>query len=177
MWKEKYNTYGFRVTFISELPGAEFEPQTHMYGTMDRNDNFETLEIDYQLASLGICADTEHSNPIYRDFEGLQFTDSDGATQTLSPNCEGGFDTIDLRGRSLLGFKVTVSDFTNGYRNIRTICPIVQNNCPISTIEIEELDDMLHFIGTGNYEQAIIARNVIPYIGETTDCGEITYRF
>ena len=76
-----------------------------------------------------------------------------------------------------MGFRVIVSDFTAGYRNIRQICPIVQNNCPISTIEIDELSDMLHIIGTGSFEQVIEAKNIIPYIGETTDCGEISYRF
>ena len=34
---------------------------------------------------------------------------------------------------------------------------------------------MLHIIGTGDHEQAIVARNMIPYIGETTDCSVLTY--
>ena len=34
---------------------------------------------------------------------------------------------------------------------------------------------MLHIIGTGDHEQAIVARNMIPYIGETADCSVLTY--
>ena len=120
MWKDQYNTYGFEVTYTPEIPGAVgWEPETHLFGTKDRDDNQESLEIDYQLAALGICVDTEHSNPKYYDFEGFQFTNTNGDVETLSPDCQGEFIQTDLRGRSLLGFQVIVSDFVNSYRNIR----------------------------------------------------------
>ena len=79
MWKDQYNTYGFEVTFTPEIPDAVgWLPETHLFGTKDRDDNFESLEIDYQLASIGICVDIEHDKPRYTDFEGLQFTNSNG---------------------------------------------------------------------------------------------------
>ena len=72
MWKDQYNTYGFEVTYTPEIPGAVgWEPETHLFGTKDRDDNQESIEIDYQLAALGTCVDTEHSNPKYYDFEGF----------------------------------------------------------------------------------------------------------
>ena len=153
MWKDQYNTYGFQVTFTPEVPKTiGLYPETHMFGTMDKDDNFETLEIDYQLSSLGICVDTEHQRDKFSDFEGFQFINSEGDIQTLSPDCQGEFIQFDLTTRALLGFSVVTSDFTNGYRNIRKICPIVQNLCLSATIEIDQLNDMHHQVGTGDHE-------------------------
>ena len=48
MWKDQYNTYGFEVTYTPEIPDAVgWYPETHLFGTKDRDDNFESLEIDY----------------------------------------------------------------------------------------------------------------------------------
>ena len=77
MWKDQYNTYGFEVTYTPEIPNAEgWYPVTHLFGTKDRDDNLEALEIDYTLTSIGICVDTEHDRPTFIDFEGFQFENS-----------------------------------------------------------------------------------------------------
>ena len=131
MWKDKYNTYGFKVTFNPEssIKGVDgMVPLIQMFGTKDRDTNFESLDIDYELSSLGICVDYHPTRLTYVDFEGFEFTDNDGNVETLSPDCSGDFEKIDLTDRKLIGFKVVVSDFIRERRNIRTICPIVHNN-------------------------------------------------
>ena len=95
MWKDQYNTYGFRVTFspekgIKDVSGMV--PVTQMFGTKDRDVNFESLDIDYDLSSIGICVDDHHSRATYVDFEGFDFTDENGNTQVLSPACDGDFE-------------------------------------------------------------------------------------
>ena len=57
---------------------------------------------------------------------------------------------MDLTERTLVGFRIVTSDFIDGRRNIRAVCPIVQElDCSEATIEIGDLNEMIHDIGTG----------------------------
>ena len=50
------------------------------------------------------------------------------------------------------------------------------HGCPSSVVlEAEQLNDMLHDIGTGEHNQSIVVRSMIPEYGQTDQCGDYSY--
>ena len=61
MWKNLYNVSGFRLTFIPIIPEASgWNPVSFIFGYTDQTSELETIEIDYNLAKIGICIDDAH---------------------------------------------------------------------------------------------------------------------
>ena len=85
----------------------------------------------------------------------------------------------DLSRDTLVGFKTVISDaFNRSKRNIRTICPIVQEItvvCCETTIQIDAIEDMLKDTGSGSHTQEIVAKNLLFNGSELTECGSLTY--
>ena len=73
----------------------------------------------------------------------------------MGPECDGDIVSFDLSRDTLVGFKTTISDaFVSSKRNIRTICPIVQEIeivCCETTIQIDAIEDMLKDTGSGTH--------------------------
>ena len=97
----------------------------------------------------------------------------------MGPECDGDTVSFDLSRDTLVGFKTTISDaFVRSKRNIRTICPIVQEItvvCCESTIQIDAIEDMLKDTGSGSHTQEIVAKNLLFNGSELTECGQLTY--
>jgi hypothetical protein len=63
---------------------------------------------------------------------------------------------VDLTGRRLIGFKTIISDYQRGQRNIRTICPIIDEiDCSKTTYYEDNFDDMVAVIGSERVTQTL----------------------
>ena len=97
MWKNEFNTAGFELTFSPVIPNAiDWNPVSIQYGYTDEVSELEAIDIDYDLAKIGICVDDNHNSLDHIDFEGFKFFNSDNVDQTISPNCFGEFVEFDL---------------------------------------------------------------------------------
>ena len=95
----------------------------------------------------------------------------------MSAQCDGLYTDFDLTEKTLVGFRTIISDFDSGdRRNIKTICPIVQElDCGTASIQAE-LDPFEHEIGSGEHNHDIEATTHIQFSGEiTTSCGDYSY--
>ena len=73
------------------------------------------------------------------DFEGFKFSEFDGDSDQLTPSCPNNdFHIYDLSlKKRLIGFHVTISDYTGGRQNIRSIAAIVDAypSCSVTVLD------------------------------------------
>ena len=139
MWKSQTSTSGFKVTYSPFIPDSSGWPEVdYMFGETDQTSEQSSLEFDAdsQLSSFAICVDSHSQTELNEDFKGFTFT-SESNTQSLSAQCDGLYTDFDLTEKTLVGFRAIISDYGSGdRRNIRTICPIVQEfDCGTTSIQ------------------------------------------
>ena len=172
MWKHHAWTTGFSVTY--ELPdaGVEFPgwptELTHMFGNTGLDANLETIELSNDLEKIKICADVNSRDIWNQDFEGFKFYPVGGSEIKLSPACPVADEIeIDLTGKRLIGFQVVESDNgMPGYRNIRTICPIIDEpDCADSHVYTDDFEDMEVTTSDPAESQTMIIDQMSKYYG------------
>ena len=150
-----------------------------MFGTQVETSQYEEFEFDDDLLQIDLCIDFYHVNSECHDFQSCIIYTSSGQTITLGPECDGDFVQFDLSRNTLIGFRTVISDaFIRTKRNIRTICPIVQEIevvCCETTIQIDAIENMLKDTGSGSHTQEIVAKNLLSNGAELTECGQLTY--
>ena len=132
---------------------------SYMFGEENGIEDFEEIELtSSDLQELSICVDL--------DFEGFSFLETAGGTAVQVPSSvnlgDDGYQNVDLTNRRIIGFQVTIADVrTPGlelYRNIRSICPILDqldpaNDCLSTEFDLTELQAMVAVIGDGPVSQ------------------------
>ena len=147
MWKDGGRSSGFKVTYSlpddSSFTGWPTE-LTHMFGNEDLVSGYDSIELTQDLEKLIICADVNNAATNEADFEGFTFYPYDESALKLRPSCSVNDEVeIDLTGKRLIGFRVVETYRNNNYRNIRTICPIIDEpDCADSQILTDNFDDM-----------------------------------
>ena len=147
MWKDGGRSSGFKVTYTLQddvsFTGWPTE-LTHMFGNEDHVSHYDSVELTQDLEKLIICADVNSAATNEADFEGFTFYQYDETELNLRPSCSVNDEVeIDLTGKRLIGFRVVVTDRVRDYRNIRTICPIIDTpDCADSQIFSDNFDDM-----------------------------------
>ena len=159
MWKSQTSTSGFKVTYSPFIPDSSgWLEVNYMFGETDLTSDHGSLEFDpnSQLSSFEICVDNHSQTELNEDFKGFKFNFADSDTQTLSAQCDGLYTDFDLTEKTLVGFRTIISDFDSGdRRNIKTICPIVQElDCTTTNIRAE-LDPFEHEIASGVHNHDI----------------------
>ena len=94
----------------------------------------------------------------HADFEGFRFLEyGETKKKTLSPSCpQKDFISIDLTRSRVVGFRVIISDYQRGLRNIRSICPILDTpSCADTELLLTETRDMSADI-KGGYDSQLV---------------------
>ena len=85
MWKTKFVTTGFEMTFEPEFDDMENWPTvTHMFGNKELTSQQESITLkdvdgnNREIKELEVCIDLRYINILQADFEGFRFTLSDG---------------------------------------------------------------------------------------------------
>lgn len=82
------------------------------------------------------------------------------------------FVSIDLSRKRLIGFDIVASDYKDGLRNIRSICPLLDEpNCHETEIIVDEMSDMEIFISEGSYTQVFGLDTLSLYYFEMDGCS------
>ena len=129
MWKDEYSTSGFKVTYT--LPNdSHFEGYpaelSHMFGYEELTEHYESIELSVDLEKIYLCVDRTNKVTEAIDFEGFEFFPIGGDQITLSLVCPSEDQiSFDLTRKRLIGFKAITTKSSWETRNIRTLCPII----------------------------------------------------
>ena len=95
MWKNTGNTDGFQVWY-NVMPSDAFDgwPElTYTFGSTGETSELQTETFDVDLVSFSICFDDVPGHTKTNDFEGFEFTESDGTVTYISPECAAEYET------------------------------------------------------------------------------------
>ena len=97
MWKTTTDTDGFQVWY-NVMPSDAFDgwPElTYTFGSTGETSGLQTETFDFDLVSFSICFDDLPGKYETTDFEGLEFTESDGTVTYISPTCPSEYETTE----------------------------------------------------------------------------------
>ena len=97
-----------------------------MFGQDDLPLDENVVELDVDLEKIHICLDGNNVKNSNRDLHGFKFFPIGKSEIALSSRCGSSNEVAyDLTGKRLIGFKTVISDNNWKQRNVRTICPII----------------------------------------------------
>ena len=131
------------------------------------------------MQEIEICVDDQNSEGKNRDFEGFKFLEYGSSTTVdISADCPAeNWKVLDLTNKRLIGFKVIISDHLSDdrecFKNIRSICPIVDSfedetstvDCENTQFDLSGLRSMVAVIGGGPDTQVFKSDSYSTYYG------------
>ena len=91
MWKNVQYTSGFEVTFSPPSTYTDWPDLTHMFGFTDLIDEYSEITIASDIIKVSVCVDNSNLST-FSDFEGIEFTETDGTLTRISPSCNVWYD-------------------------------------------------------------------------------------